>query len=163
MERTEQHDLSVEEFGLNGTRPPRQALPAGAALPLPDAVAAICTKSPRRSRSSSELATSIPAAANASLPSRWASRASGPKRPSGPASASTALARFMRSLRYFQRMMSGRATDWKVVVAMAPAIATPWSPKPPGNRPMSSSPRPGRVQLHDTGTQLGGGHITQIP
>ena len=25
----------------------------------------------------------------------------------------------MRSFRYFQRMMSGRATDWKVDVAMA--------------------------------------------
>ena len=40
----------------------------------PDDVGAICRRSPRRSRSSSALATSIPAAASASLPSRCASR-----------------------------------------------------------------------------------------
>ncbi len=65
----------------------------------------------------------MPAAASTSFPSRWASCASGPNLPSGPARASTALARFMRSFRYFQRMMSGRATDWNVVVAMASAMA----------------------------------------
>ena len=74
----------------------------------------------------------MPAAASTSLPSRCASRASALKRPSGPQSASTALARFMRSLRYFQRMMSGRATDWKVVVAMASAMACPRSSIPEG-------------------------------
>ena len=123
----------------------------------PEDVGAICRKSPRRSRSSSELATSIPAAASASLPSRWASRASGPKRPSGPASASTALARFMRSLRYFQRMMSGRATDWKVVVAMASAIARHRGrPARRESAQVEQARDRGRVDLHDAGTELGG-------
>ena len=106
----------------------------------------------------------MPAAASASLPSRWASRASGPNLPSGPLSASTALARFMRSLRYFQRMMSGRATDWKVVVAMASAIAWPRSSTPEGKRPRSSSPDTGAEWIWTTpGRSWVAGHMTHMP
>jgi hypothetical protein len=78
------------------------------------------------------------------LPSRWASLASALYRPSGPHSASTALARFMRSLRYFQRMMSGRATDWNVVASRASAMACPtWSSTPDGGSdPGRAGPRP---------------------
>ena len=99
----------------------------------------------------------MPAAASTSLPSRWASRASALNLASDPQSASTALARFIRSLRYFQRMMSGRATDWKVVVAMASAIAWPRSSTPVGEATQVEQPADGgRVHLDDARSQLRG-------
>ena len=130
----------------------------------PEEVVAMRRLSARRSRSSSALATSMPAAVRASLPSRCASFASGPKRPSGPASASTALARFMRSLRYFHRMMSSRATDWKVEVAMASAMALPVASTPDGYRPRSSMPETGAEWIWTTPARSWvAGHITHIP
>ena len=76
VQATLEHDLPVEEVGLDRPRPVGQALPAGATSPLPRRGAGDLDEDhPRRSRSSSELATSMPAAASASLPSRCASRA----------------------------------------------------------------------------------------
>ena len=76
VQATFERYLPVEEVGLDRPRAAGQALPARSPCHSPEEVAAIWMKSPRRSRSSSELATAMPAAANASLPSRWASRAS---------------------------------------------------------------------------------------
>ena len=141
VEGAQEHDLAVEELGLDRPRPAGQALPAGAPLPLPR----------RRRRHLQEVTAPRPVLLGArdvdarrrqrllALALRLARQRA--EAALGPASASTALARFMRSLRYFQRMMSGRATDWKVVVAMASAMAWPWSSRPDGKRPRSSSPR----------------------
>ena len=143
VQGTLEHDLPVEEVDLDRSGAAGQALPAGATPPLPR-------------RRGCHLEVIAPAftvllgtghvdarRGSASLPSCWASRASGLNRAPGPANASTALARFMRSLRYFQRMMSGRATDWNGVDAMASAMARPRSSMPDGKRPMSRRPETG--------------------
>ncbi len=106
----------------------------------------------------------MPAAARASLPSRCASLASALNLPSGPQSASTALARFIRSLRYFQRMMSVRPTDWKVAVARAPTMASPELSIPDGKRPRSRRPESGAECTWTTpGLIWVAGHMTHMP
>ncbi len=106
----------------------------------------------------------MPAAARASVPSRCASLASGLNLPSGPQSASTALARFISSLRYFQRMMSRRATDSNVVVAMASAMACRASSSPDGKRPRSSRPDTGaECTWTMPGRSWVAGHMTHMP
>ena len=98
----------------------------------PDVVGAIWSWSPRRARSSSRAGHVDAGRRQHVAPSRCASLARALKRPAGPHSASPALARFISSLRYFQRMMSGRAIDWKGVASMASAMACPRSSTPDG-------------------------------
>ena len=70
----------------------------------------------------------------------------------------------MSSLRYFQRMMSGRATDWNDVVAMASAMPWPRSSRPAGKRPRSSIPETGAECNWTTpGRSWVAGHITHMP
>ena len=89
------------------------------------------SRSPRRSRSSSIDAKSIPAARSTAEPSRRASRPSSSASSPGPHNASTALARFMISLRYFQRMIVGARDRFERRAARArprPSRATSSTP-----------------------------------
>ena len=151
VEAAQQHDLAVEELGLDRARPrgrgsassTRPATPpttsapsAGVAPALPVLLGAGHVDARRRQRL---LALAL------RLPGQRAEPALGPGQ-----SASTALARFIRSLRYFQRMMSGRATDWKVVVAMASAMAWPRLVEPRREAAQVEQARDGRrVHLDD--------------
>ena len=81
----------------------------------------------------------MPAARKDATPSALASSSSRPA-PSSPHTACTALARFVRSLACFHRMMSGRPSDTNVALFSAAAIISAVASRPDGYRPMSRMP-----------------------
>ena len=106
----------------------------------------------------------MPAAPRHSAPSSRARRCNGRTSGSGPQSASIALPRLLRSLPYFHRMMSGRATDSKVDAANAAAIASALSSTPCGKRPTSRMPVIGAACASTTpGSRCSAGHTTHTP
>ena len=124
---------------------------------------AMVRSSPRRARSSSTLATSMPAASRQAIPSSWAAWAARPKA-GGGRRASRALARFMSSLRYFQRRTSACTCELKREARSAAATFSAVGSAPEGNRPMSRMPVTGAEWACTTpSSRWVAGNMTVIP
>jgi hypothetical protein len=111
VQPAQEHNLAVEVVDFDRPGAALQALPGrstGARLPA-DGLRVEQVAAPRGVLVGGDMVD--PRGGEAARPSASTSSASRPRRAAGPQSASTALPRFVSSFVYFQRMMSGRATD----------------------------------------------------